>query len=453
MLKLTANSVFGSHSKTQPITVGGVDAAGRDASNPLTLEILKACGLARVPDPTVFLRWHRALPAEVKLEAVRMLASGASMPLLVGDEETIPGLEAAGVPAEDAADYCVIGCNELGVPGKLIWDSVRLPEAELVREAILGNAGTDIADVDAVLRRMREIATGTLREAVKSRLDRRRRSAREAPAPFTSALMDGCLAAGRDYLEATRYPFLNVRSSGFSNAVNSLATLEAVVFGKGRADLGAVRAALETDFAGHEELRAALLAAPKWGDDDERADRWALAWQRHRGELLRELESEEGCPRLLMEMVVRSLHHLEGRSLGATPDGRRSGEPLADSIGPVLGTSREGPTAILNSVRRLEPVRHWPGGYNLNLTLPVTDWGGPEMAGRLLALIEVFFGSGGQELQINCLDAGVLREAQLHPEEYPDLMVRIAGFNALFAKLSRLEQDEIIRRAEAAETV
>jgi formate C-acetyltransferase len=449
MLMLAANSAFGSHSKTQPITVGGVDAEGNDAGNSLTLSVLRACALARVPDPSVFLRWHRNLPGEVKIQAVRMLASGASMPLLVGDAETIPGLTGAGVSPEDAAEYCVIGCNELGVPAKLIWDALRLPEAELAREAVLSAEGEELPGAEALIEKMAADASHRLRGGLRGRFDWHRRCAREVPMPFTSALMAGCVEAGRDFMVHTKYPFLNVRSSGFSNAVNALAALERLA--EEGVLLAELRAALRTNFEGHEGLRAAILAAPKWGNDEERADRWALAWQERRTRILRELEAEGNCPRLLMEMVVRSLHHLEGARLEATPDGRLGGEPLADSVGAVLGTAREGPTAVLNSVCKLRPAEHWPGGYNLNLTLPVTDWGGEEMTDKLRALIDVFFANGGQELQINCLDAGVLREAQEHPERHPDLIVRIAGFNALFVKLSAREQDEIIRRAEAAE--
>jgi formate C-acetyltransferase len=131
----------------------------------------------------------------------------------------------------------------------------------------------------------------------------------------------------------------------------------------------------------------------------------------------------------------------------ATPDGRLAGEPLADSIGPQGGSSRAGPTALLASVRKLNAARHYSGGYNLNLTLgPGSD---AKTVDSVLALTDVFFAQGGQELQIAALDAWTLLKAREHPEQYPGLLVRIAGFNALFGRLSRCEQDELIARAQA----
>ena len=115
-LENSGNSVWGSHSKTQAITLGGVDREGRDASNPLTMAFLRAGRRVRMPDPCLYLRWHRGLDRSIKEEALSMLASSCSMPILLGDEETVKGFTRVGIPLEDARDYCVVGCNELGIP-------------------------------------------------------------------------------------------------------------------------------------------------------------------------------------------------------------------------------------------------------------------------------------------------------------------------------------------------
>ena len=146
---------------------------------------------------------------------------------------------------------------------------------------------------------------------------------------------------------------------------------------------------------------------------------------------------------------MRSLHHLEGRQLCATPDGRLAGEPLADSVGAQIGTARQGPTALLNSVCKLDPSQYWMGGYNLNLTLPPARWEGDEEIDQLIALVDTFFIHGGQELQLACLDGNTLREARQHPDRYQDLIVRVSGFNARFIDLPLLEQDELIARADS----
>jgi formate C-acetyltransferase len=146
--------------------------------------------------------------------------------------------------------------------------------------------------------------------------------------------------------------------------------------------------------------------------------------------------------------VVRSLHYLDGQRIAASPDGRLAWTPVAASVGAQAGTAHAGPTAMLNSVLKLDAARYYRGGYNLNLTLPHATWHRPAMQSDLLALVETFFAQGGQELQIASLNAARLREAQAHPERYGDLLVRVAGFNTRFVDLSCVEQEELIRRAE-----
>ena len=436
MLKITSNSIWGSHSKTQAITLGGLDHQGNDMCNPLTLRFLDACEMVRMPDPHVFLRWHEKIDRRVKERAIELLGSGLSMPMLVGDEQTAQGFINAGIPEEDAWNYCVIGCNELGIPGKL-WDSSTGPfigDPAILREALMSDRSDQS---DAIRATMKKHLTRGLKHA----LGVRDWAAKNVPTPFTSALMDGCVERGSDLHNGMQYSLPVVMERGFTNAVNGLAAIA-----DGSVSLEELKKALETDFA-DESIRRKLLNAPKWGNDDDVADKWAQVWVDMREDVLREVERELGVGRHIVQHVIRSLHHIDGAKLGATPDGRRAGTPVADSIGAVAGTALEGPTALLNSVLKLRPAEYWQGGYNLNLTIS------PNTASEktLLALVDAFFADGGQELQIGCLDAEMLRDAKTHPENYPELLVRIAGFNALFAKLSAAEQDELIARAELNE--
>ncbi|MCX6375703.1 MAG: hypothetical protein NTU88_06680, partial [Armatimonadetes bacterium] len=480
ILKIAANSLWGSHSKTQAITLGGLDHRGNDACNPLTMRFLDACEMIRMPDPHVFIRWHERIDARVKERAIELLGAGLSMPLLIGDEQTAQGFIRAGVAPEDAWNYCVIGCNELGIPGKL-WDSAVGPllnDAAVLREALMGlgpsvgsdgsdrSDGSDMSDVlDAVRRVMKQHVTRGLTNAMRGR----GWAAEHVPTPFTSALMDGCVARGRDLHADMEYSFPALIERGFTNAVNGLAAIKRVVFEDGAVTLAELVEALKGDFGAEPSgirpirpispirpmprqspsgIRQLLLNAPKWGNDDDRADKWALAWIEMRNELLREVEPELGDRRHVSQHVVRSLHHIDGAKLGATPDGRKAGTPLADSIGAQAGTALQGPTALLNSVIKLRPSEFWQGGYNLNLTISALSASDPYLRPNLLAMVEAFFANGGQELQIGCLDADTLRDAKEHPEKYPGLLVRIAGFNALFTRLSPTEQDELISRAE-----
>jgi len=448
LLKVSANSLWGSHSKTQTITLGGVDAQGRDQCNDLTLAVLEAWEQVPVPDPMVFVRWHAGISSEVKRRAVTMLSQGHSMPLLIGDSATAAGLTAAGVDPDDAWNYCVVGCNELGIPGKLIYNAVPLAEAGLLRDAVVEDGG--LRTFDDLMDRLEELAADRLRPALKRKRDSCLDGAQQTPTPFTSALM-ACGRPGRgDLLTELPYPFICIRSSGFANLVNGLYAVRQLVFDDGGVSLPQLAEALQENFVGHGPLRVRLQALCRWGDEDPGVGNLAENWLERRRRTLEALRKELGTPPLLMEMVVRSLNHVEGSRLGATPDGRGAGELLGDSVGPPGGTSPGGPTAVLNTVRAMDAPRHWPGGYNLNLTLPSMAGANEEGRSRLVSLIEAYFATGGQELQLNFLDADTLCVAREHPERYPDLMVRIAGFNAFFVELSPVQQAEIIARATAS---
>jgi formate C-acetyltransferase len=241
------------------------------------------------------------------------------------------------------------------------------------------------------------------------------------------------------------YRLPGVYERALTNAANALAATEEVVFRGRRLSSQQLAEALDSNFAtpGAREL---LLSAPKWGNGDARADRWAVELVAMRERALDAVDARFGGTRHTCCHVVRSLHHLDGRRLPASPDGRLAGMPVADSIGAETGTARQGPTGILNSVLKLDAARYYRGGYNLNLSLP------PSAAdpGVLLPLVETFFGAGGQELQVNVLDGAVLRAAREHPDRHGDLLVRVAGFSARFVDLPRVEQDELIARADAA---
>ena len=447
MLKLAANSIWGSHSKTQAITLGGLEHVGADACSDLTLRFLDACEMIRLPDPHVFLRWHAKMDGRVKRRAMELLGAGLSMPMLICDEQTVAGFVNAGIPERDAWGYCVIGCNELGIPG-LLADSASGPvvnDLALLNQALVGTHDPDsLMSMNDVMDALRHALREHLRKIIGNGRRHHENLARRVPTPFASALMDGCIERGRDLCAEMRYSAPLVMENGFSNVVNGLAAIDYLVFGKKRVTLSELIAALKSNWA-DRALRAEVLAAPKWGNDDDRADRWALEWERMRSEVMRQVEAEKGERRHVNGHLVRSLNYINGAVTGASADGREAGAPLADSIGAQQGTAARGPTAVLNSVLKLTYAEHWPGGCNLNTTLPpATD---ENSIANLQALVEAFLAHGGQELQIGCLDADMLREARRNPDSHKDLLVRVAGFNAFFVKLSPAQQDELIARA------
>lgn len=450
LLKIAAVSYQGRGSKTQPVTVGGADAAGGDCCNAVTRACLAAFDQTPVSDPHLFLRWHPGLDPGVMAQAVDMLARGRSMPLLVNDGPTVTGFVASGIAPRDAAEYCVIGCNELGIPGRMMSAAHSTGQGlnflGLLCDTLRTDAAAELGSSEAVLGLMERTLLPRVREGVARRRAQLAAMAAQVPTPFTSALMAGARERHRDLVLEMAYSQPGFFERGLVDAANALASLEAVVFGAEGIGLSALRAALAADFP-DEALRQRLRAAPHWGNDDARADRWVPALLDMRERCLRQVEAQLGLPRHMPCHVVRSLHHLDGRHLPASPDGRRAGEPVGDSVGGVVGTLRSGPTAMLRSVLKLSAARYYPGGTNLNLTLCGSDRQ-PEV---IRGLAEGFFREGGQELQVNCLEAAKLRDARERPDLYRDLVVRVAGLSARFVELSLLEQAELIARAEAAE--
>jgi formate C-acetyltransferase len=240
LLKVSANSIFGRGSKTQAITVGGADHYGVDQCNPLTLAFLDACDLVRVGDPHLFVRWHSDLSPEVKARAIGMLASGVSMPLLVNDAPTAQGFIGAGVAPPDAWDYCVIGCNELGIPGRSAESATAtsgtIQLLALLNDVLWEHAET-IQDMDQLLSLLEARMASRAVEMRARGQAHRRHVAAQMPAPLTSALMRGCIRRGADFMVGMDYHLPGTYERGLTNAVNGLAAIQQVVFDEGAVTL------------------------------------------------------------------------------------------------------------------------------------------------------------------------------------------------------------------------
>ncbi|MBT5533042.1 hypothetical protein HOK31_08275 [Candidatus Poribacteria bacterium] len=447
ILKIAANSTYGSASKTQAITVGGADHTGADRSNALTLRFLDAFDRTRVGDPHVFVRWHDRLDARVKERAVEMLRDGAGMPLLINDAATARGFEDSGVAPEDAWEYCVIGCNELGIPGRMARSATSgggIVYLEHLNRMLLEDPdAVSMRDMDDLMARYAARVTDHVIRSTDAYHRRMQRAAELVPTPFTSALMWDCLRAGRDLAVHNYYNLPGIYERSLTNAANALAAIEETVFTQRSLTMADLIEQMRRDFS-DDAMHRLLRDAPKWGTDDARADRWAEELVRLREVALRHVEARLGLSRHVVCHVVRSLHHVDGRRIAASPDGRHAWEPVADSVGAETGTASEGLPSMLLSVLKLGAREHYRGGYNLNLTMlrPNTT---PE---TMMGLIDGFFGEGGQELQIACWDAGLLRDAMRQPDRHGDLVVRVAGFNARFVDLSRREQEELADRLD-----
>jgi formate C-acetyltransferase len=267
------------------------------------------------------------------------------------------------------------------------------------------------------------------------------------PAPFLSLLIDDCLARGRDYHDGgARYNTSYIQGVGLGTVTDSLASLKHNVFDEKLVPLENVLRALETDYRGAEVLRQRFLnKTPKYGNDDDRAD----AVMRRVFEAY--FQAVDGRPNAKggtyrINLLPTTVHVYFGRVTGATPDGRRAGEPLSEGISPVQGADRRGPTAVLKSASKLDHVR--TGGTLLNQKFTPHLLDSDEGLDNLVHLVRTYFNLGGHHIQFNVVTAETLRQARERPERFRDLIVRVAGYSDYFVDLSPALQEEIIRRTE-----
>ncbi len=429
-------------------TIGGSTSSGEAAYNELTLICLRAArGMRR---PNLQLRVRRDMPEAVWEEALDTLRSGTGLPALHNEEAFRESLLQAhlGLRPADLAMINGGGCTETMVHGCSNVGSLdaglNLP---LVLEASLRRLLPVATSFDAVLegflQDLRQAVDGVTREVNADQ----EAKARLRPQPMRTLLVDDCIDRGLEFhAGGARFNWSVINIAGLANVADSLAALRQVVFEQGFVSGAELQAALEADFAGCEALRRRLEACPRFGNDDPAVD--ALA-ARVGEAVFRELLAHAPWRggRFLGSCLMFVTYAAAGAAVGATPDGRRRGRPLADSAGPVQGRDRHGPTAMLKSVTAL-PHRLAPGTLVVNARFAAELFDAAPGRDRLKALVRGYFDLGGMQLQINVVDQEILRRACAHPEDYPDLVVRIGGYSEYFHRLSPELRQSVLERTE-----
>jgi formate C-acetyltransferase len=267
--------------------------------------------------------------------------------------------------------------------------------------------------------------------------------------PLTSCFFDGCIERGSDLVERTKYNILSCGSGFFANMVDMLAAIREVIYEKKEATLKDIADACAANFEGYQSLHKKLKDAPKHGNDDERLVDIIKLIEDTQTEYVKEIcrHPVDGTPYGITH-ITRSDAVIYGKVTPATPDGRLGWTPLASSVAASVGAERNGPTAVLKSMMSMNPQKGWQCGYNANIRFTREMLAREENRQKVRQMLNVFFDNNGQELQINCVDTAVLREAQKNPEQYIDLVVRVAGYCEFFTKLRPEAQEDIINRTE-----
>jgi pyruvate formate-lyase/glycerol dehydratase family glycyl radical enzyme len=451
----------------QNLTLGGQDAAGRDQSNEVSHLCLDASVALRFNQPALSVRWHPGIDPAFWDHVHGTIAQGLGLPALFNDNVILEALTSHGVSREDAVGYGIVGCVEACVPGRQqgVTAGGHLNVAKALELAL--NQGISLVSgerigvstpapetfdgYDDLWRALEEqvlyLSSLNIQATQIAGAVQRRRG----HCPLMSALLDDCVARRRDLVAGgTRYSLPGVSVFGNSNVYDGLAAIRKFVCEERRVSWAELRRALQADFQGHEPLRRMLAnGAPRWGNDRDDVDGLANEVNAlYAGFCWAHADPRGGRYTCGVWPVEGHVH--SGRWTGAGPDGRRAGTTLADGVGACHGADRGGPTALLRSVAKLNNVDHWAAGNTCNIKFSRSLIAAPSGVGLLRDLVTTYMRLGGQQLQINVVDAETLRDARVHPERYQDLIVRVAGFSAYFTLLSADVQDEIIMRTEQA---
>jgi formate C-acetyltransferase len=454
-------SVYGGVASLQAITLGGTDKKGNDVTNDLTYLALEAARTMRTIEPSIALRIHDNTPEELLSKATDVIHTGIGYPSLFNDEALIPLLEKWGVPKEDATSYAVSGCVYMEIPGKNI---TRRVEGYFVLAKCLWWAlhqGVDPKTAEQWGARTPDPDTFTSWEEVfeaylaqvnfftqkMAQLENTCRDlyAKYCPRPFYSAIVEGCIERGKECKQWI-YPSMvhdMVIIIGTTNVADSLAAIRKVVFEDKRVSLPELIDIMESNWENHEEIRQACLQAPKFGNDDDYVDLIAREVH-HRSEATMETVKDRfGFSKRGDGSAVSATYGL-AISTPATPDGRMDGDPFADStLAPQSGMDKKGPTAVLNSCSKIDTLQSYNHLLNQKF-LPEFLEG--ELKPVFLNYIKTWKEKKIPHIQFNIVDKETLVKAQKYPQEYEDLIVRVAGYSAYYVELSKGLQDHIIKR-------
>ena len=448
-------------------TIGGVTPEGEDATNQLTYLILHAALECPTPHHTITLRVHEGTPEAMMLKALAVVRTGIGMPAFVGDRSYIEFLLSHGVPLRTARDYIMTGCLDVNIVGRSRIGPYGMFIVPLVLDIFMHNGVDPNTGLQVGLQTGEPESFASFEDlttAFKKQLayfmdlaaDKNNVELAVArdlfPDPVRSSLMDDAISEGKDMLDRTM-PFENgavLNLIGMINVADSLAAVKKLVFDEQRVSMQELKAALAANWQGdgHEELRKAFLAAPKYGNDDDYVDSIARDLHQFWADTAATLDTRLGGKHMPAAISITS-QAPGGALTGATPDGRYAGECLADgTMSAMRGRDTHGPTALIKSAAKIDQVPYQ--STLMNMKFHPSALKSTEDLRKLSSLIKTYFSLGGKHVQFNVVSTDTLLNAQQHPEDHRDLVVRVAGYSAYFVQLTKSVQDEIIERTEHA---
>ena len=464
-----ASVAFAGYPMYQNLIVGGQTPEGRCAVNELSLLCLKATAKIRLPQPSLSVRWYFGTPEEFMLEACRVASLGTGMPAFFNDEILVPLMMQQGYTREEARNYAIVGCVEPTVPGISqqvltggFFNMVKVLELTIF-DGFDPASGKDNPFKTGPVENF--LTFEEFKKAFFTRMAHYLRlevwcdnildnvHAAVCPTPFESQLVNDCLTNGQTVLEGgARYNFTSIQAVGIANVADSLAVIKRFIYDERILTWPEMKKVLLSNFEGHEDLRQRFLNdVPKYGNDDDSVDDLAReVLDQFALELSKYTNTRGGSFQGALYTI--SCHVLFAEKVGATPDGRTREMLLADGgVSCAQGRDKQGPTALLKSVSKLDHLK-MPAGALFNMKLSPSIFKDESGLHNIAAMIQTFFLRKAQHIQFNVVDSALLRSAQKDPTKYPNLVVRVAGYSVLFNALDRVAQEDIIIRTEHTST-
>ncbi len=448
-------------------TVGGLTKDGKDATNTLSLMFLQTYARLYLTIPSVSVRIHKETPESLWEIAIESSKNAGGMPTFENDDIIIPCLVERGLSQEDANDYCIIGCVEPSGCGNE-WSACGSSGGESFSNLVgmmnmaIYNGTNPMTGCDAGLKTGYLYDYKSFDEFKEAYLKQMKHFldwhitfvnfyelvySTFFPSVSVTATMEGCMESGRDVLEGgAKYNSTGFTALGIGNVADSMMTIKKLVFDDKTVTARELYDALVNNWEGYEDLRQEVINnVPHYGNSEPEVDElavWALsAYADH-------MNAARGPRGKWRGGTFTVTTHLEFGSLTvATPDGRKSGEPLAEAISPRQSFDINGPTAYLMSAAKL-PHYKLGNGDQLNIRFSPSTLSGEDGTKKLADLIATYFQEGGMQVQFNVVSTKTLYDAQERPEKYDDLIVRIAGFSVYFVEMSKTLQDDFITRTE-----
>jgi len=460
LVKLSSVVIAGQNN----ITIGGLDKDGNDATNDVSYMFLEAISNVKSLLSTLSIRISSKTPRDFLKRTLEAFKYTAGMGIH-NDEVLVPQLHNTGYSLEDARDYSIVGCVEpTGTGNDFSYTAGNAVQISIILNMALNEGRTILSGGKTVGAKTPPASTFKSFEDVKKAFVNQlkfsidlcvkkaeikdKTFAEYLPSPLLSSSIEGCLESGMDATRnGAKYNNNPMGSQGLATVTDSLAAIRWAVFEEKLVTMEELVNHMNKNFRGAEELREKLRnKAPKYGNGDERTDELAKWVANTLCEITRKYKARGGDGIYHNCLVSSGTQIMEGKTLGATADGRLLGEPVANGISPANGTEKNGLTMALLSVAYATAEPHLTNGASMNIRLNPSILQTDEGLDQITSIVEAYLELGGRELQINPISSEILRDAQAHPENYPDLSVKVTGYSARFIEITKELQDDIIAR-------